>query len=149
MVKMCNFRSIFSHLWAITVELQPVFCTIKWTWSGAWVTKVLSWAHTHQPGKVLATCSDSLCLLPKTSYELSVGSTRSSLLFLALLECCSSALLLCLRSLYFGHVRKLVFGLAALSQDNNLPLRPVTCCWTVVEKTSNDKVNNKLTGGHF
>lgn len=84
--------------------------------------------HTHQPGKVLATCSDSLCLLPKTRCELSAGSTGSSLLFLALLECCLSALLFCLLSPHFDHVRKLVFGLAALSQDNNLPLRPVTCC---------------------
>ena len=104
---------------------------------------------THRPGKVLATCSDSLCLLPKTSCELSAGSTGSSLLFLALLECRLSALLFCLLSLHFGHVRKLVFGLAALSRDNNPPPGPVTCSWTLVEKRSHDRVNNKLHAGDF
>lgn len=76
--------------------------------------------------------------------ELRAGSTGSTWLFLALLECCFSALLFCLLSLDFSHVRKLLFGLAALSRDNNQPPRPVTCCWTVVERKSHDEVNNKL-----
>lgn len=105
--------------------------------------------NTHPPGAVLATCSQSFCLLPKTRCELGAWSTGSTLLFLALLECCFSALLFCLLSLHFDHVRKLLFGLAALSQNNNPPPRPVTCCWTVMEKHSCDKVNNKLPAGQF
>lgn len=40
-----------------------------------------------------------MALLPKTGGELRAGSAGSSLLFLALLECCFSTLLFCLRSL--------------------------------------------------
>lgn len=124
--------------------------TLLWiSHSSAPLRRELKACNTHPPGAVLATCSQSFCLLPKTRCELGAGSTGSTLLFLALLECCFSALLFCLLSLHFDHVRKLLFGLAALSQNNNPPPRPVTCCWTVMEKHSCDKVNNKLPAGRF
>lgn len=101
--------------------------------------------HTRQLGNILATCSDSLRLLPKTSCELSAGSTGSSLLFLVLLECCFSALLFCLL-FTLVMLGNLCLAWLLIVRITTRPLRPVTCCWTVVEK-SHDKVNNKLPAG--